>query len=121
MTPGDNLLMIAMGAIEPQLVQYKKCVGRVENAAGYFVSEFAPQVTVASSSVQAVPRAMYSQLGLDLQKRYVRWFVSAAIADVSRENSGDQIIYSGRIYAVESMTEWYGQDGWNEALCVCVG
>jgi hypothetical protein len=118
MIPGNNLLMVAMGAINQQPVQYIKALGRTENDAGYLITDYAPPVPVHHSSVQAVPRSLYSQLGLDLQKRYVRWFVSANVVDVSRGAAGDNILYGGRRYSVESITEWFSQDGWCECLCV---
>lgn len=120
--PGMNLLGMALTVIGSQPVQYYRSTGpAVRNAAGFMTAPYAAAETIFTCSVQAVPRARYAQLGLDLAKDYVTWFVPRAVFGVDRDESGDRFAWSGKLWQVESCTDWSAQDGWVQALAVRVG
>lgn len=109
--PGSNLLDDATTVISTIEVQYQKYMSRVKNAVGQWVSAYADPVG-KQASVQAVPRQTYNQLGLDLQKQYVNLFISLDVTDLDRDVTGDRFtLPDGRLYQLESQTDWYGIDG----------
>lgn len=119
--PGSNLLGMAMGIIAPQKVEYFKFKSVITNAAGVDTTEYEPGVIVTIGSVQAVPRYRFENLGLDMARDYVTWFVSQKVNDLHRGNSGDYIAWNGRKWKIESVTDWVAQDGWSSAICVDIG
>lgn len=120
--PGMNLLGLALTVIGSQPVEYYQCTGpAVPNAAGFMAAPYAPAVLVTTGSVQAVSRARYAQLGLDLAKDYANWFVPRAVFGVDRDESGDRFAWRGALWQVESTTDWSAQDGWVQALAARVG
>ncbi|POP42328.1 hypothetical protein CHU32_03580 [Superficieibacter electus] len=120
MIPGGNLLNIALNVIGAQELEYYAFTGRQTNTAGYDVTSYAEAVSVVGS-FQPVPRAQYANLGLDYQKTYWNFYVSADLLDVSRDVSGDQLVFDGRRYQCESVTPWRAIDGWNAVLCAEIG
>ena len=119
MIPGSDLLETALGVIATQAVQYQRYIERVTNEIGQLVSTYATPV-ILEGSFQAVPRDLYAEYGLDLNKYYARFFVSTESLPVERNVSGDQITYSNKLFKVESTTDWYAMDGWTELLLVKV-
>ena len=119
--PGSNLLSAALGLIASQPVQYLQNTGRATNSAGVQIATFAPAITVSQGSVQPVPRSRFQVLGLSMEKSYVTWFVSRNVVGLERDYSGDRIQYAGRVYQLESETEWFHQDGWISVICVDIG
>lgn len=120
MIPGSNLLNLALSVIDSQTLEYHAFAGRQTNAAGYDVAEYAEPVPVVGS-FQPVPRTQYANLGLDYQKTYWNFYVSADLLDVSRDVSGDQLVFDGLRYQCESITPWRSIDGWNAVLCSEIG
>jgi hypothetical protein len=120
MIPGSNLLNMALSVIAKQSVQYFKFAGRTTNAIGNFGNTYDAPTTL-QGSWQFVPRALYQQYGLDLQKSYATFYVSANVVDIAREVAGDQLTFNGRRYQVESTNSWFAQDGWVGVLCVDIG
>lgn len=116
--PGENLLLEALDLIASQPVTYYSNTGRTTTGAGIMKATLAPGVLVSVGSVQAVPRNKFEILGLDYEKNYVYWFVPRSVVDAARNLSGDQFDYGTKKYQVESITDWYGQDGWISALAV---
>jgi hypothetical protein len=111
MVPGSNLLIQAFAAITPITVQYYAFQSRSTNGIGQFVSTYAPPVPV-TASVQAVPREVYQEFGLDFQKNYVMIFALVDSTDLDRDQTGDQFkLPDGRIYQVVSEADWFGEDG----------
>jgi hypothetical protein len=106
-----------MSIIGKQSFQYLKFTGRTTNAAGLDVATYAPAVTLRGS-VQAVPRSVYQNMGLDFQKNYVNIYVSQEILDITRDVSGDKISFNGKLFLCLSKTAWYAMDGWDNILCV---
>ena len=120
MIPGQNLLNMALTLVAKQSVLYFQYLSRSSNSVGQDVSVYQDPVTIVGS-FQPVPRKLYMQYGLDLQKNYSTFYTSNNILDVSRNVSGDQIVYNGRLYQVESDNDWYAQDGWKGVLCIDIG
>ncbi|MDR1367916.1 MAG: hypothetical protein LBJ76_04270 [Candidatus Accumulibacter sp.] len=121
MIPGNNLLKQAMRLIGHQTVVYRKNIGSAISDTGRDVPAYAPPVEIGSGSVQPVPTSRYAEMGLDLEKVYVTWYVPADVTGVSRGLSGDQIEWNGAVYQCQDDTSWYGQDGWRQVTCVRVG
>ena len=120
MIPGSNLLNLALTVIARQSVTYYKMIGRALNNVGQDVTTYEPPVVV-TGSFQPVPRKLYQQYGLDLQKNYYTFYVSANFLDVARDVSGDQIAFNGIRFQCESNNDWYAIDGWKGVLCVEIG
>ena len=120
LVPSSNLLNIALTVINPMPVTYFKFKDRTNNDIGLLVTSYEEGVVVYGS-VQAVPRSVYEQFGLDFQKNYVSLWVRQSVIDINRNQSGDQIEWAGRRFECKSETNWYNMDGWTEVLCVDVG
>lgn len=120
MIPGQNLLNMALSVIARQTITYYRATGRTLNDVGQDITAYASPVSIVGS-LQPVPRQLYEQLGLDLQKSYYTFYTSNNIEDVGRDVSGDQFVFNGQRYQVESDNDWYAQDGWKGVLCVLIG
>lgn len=115
--PGSNLLKRASRLIKLQAVAYYQDAGRTNNDIGVEQTVYEPPVTV-QGSVQAVPLSAYQQLGLDFGKTYVTLYTQTPMVGVARDVSGDVFTYNGKVYQVQSPTDWNAQDGWNGVLAV---
>lgn len=115
MIPGMNLLNIAGAMIDFAVVQYYQYTGRSVNTVGQYIGAFADPVPLRGS-LQAVPRSLYEQHGLDWSKKYVILYVSENTTEIQRNVAGDQFTYAGQRYQVESATDWFWQDGWKGVL-----
>lgn len=120
MIPGQNLLNMAFSLIAKQVVMYYQYSSRATNSVGQDVTVYLPPVTMYGS-FQAVPRKLYELYGLNLQKKYNTFYTSNNVLDVNRNVSGDQIVYNGRRFQVESDNDWFAQDGWVGVLCIDIG
>ena len=117
MIPGQNLLQTALRVLGQQAFDYYAFQSRTPNEIGQDVTTYANPVTLRGS-VQAVPRNVYQQYGLDFQRTYINIYVSQAILDVQRDVSGDLINFNNNSYQCISVTPWNAIDGWNAVLCV---
>lgn len=120
MIPGSDLLDDALTIIDSQTVDYYRSTGRTLNDIGQDVPGYADPVQIYGS-LQPVPRTLYEQYGLNLQKSYYTFYTSNNVIDVARNVSGDQFVYNGQRYQVESNNDWYSVDGWKGVLCVLIG
>lgn len=120
MIPGSNLLNMALTVIAKQAITYYQATGRALNNIGQDVTTYAA-ATVIVGSFQPVPRQLYQQFGLDLQKSYYTFYTSNNIFDVMRDVSGDQIAFNGQRFQCESNNDWFALDGWKGILCVLIG
>lgn len=118
--PGVNLLNMALTIINGAAITYYSMIGRTSNAVGQFVTTYADGVII-TGSFQPVPRNLYEQYGLDLQKTYYTFYTSNNLLDVLRNVSGDQIAFLGKRYQCESANDWFALDGWKGVLCVLIG
>lgn len=115
--PGGNVLSLAMRAIAKQAFTYYRFKTRADNGYGQDVTVYCSGIP-AFGSLQPVPRNLYAQNGIDLQKNYINIFVSKNLFDIARDISGDQFEFCGRRYQALSKTDWFGVDGWDQVLCV---
>lgn len=121
MIPGyGNVLSMALELFVQQTVAYYEYTGRDENIIGQYDSDYADPVNIMGS-FQPVPRELYEKYGLYLQKIYYTFYTPNNVKDVKRDVSGDQIVFEGRRYQVESSNDWFSQDGWVGVLCVDIG
>lgn len=118
--PGSNLLKQAMKAIKPTTIKYVKFNGRTQDALRNWVDQYSLP-TDLRASVQAIARDKYQELGLDLQKNYIKMWASADLIDLKRDYSGDYFIYGGIKYKLNNQTHWYLQDGWASAIAIDIG
>jgi hypothetical protein len=115
--PGSNLFKMAASVIHQSTVGYRAFVSRTGNNVGLLESTFAPSVDIRGS-FQPVPRTMYDRLGLDYTKNYAMFYSAQPINDVSRDRTGDQLDFNGKVWQVESSNDWQAIDGWNGVLCI---
>lgn len=120
MIPGANILNMALTIIAKQTVIYYKYLSRSVNAVGQNVTLYDLPMNVVGSW-QPVPRNLYMVYGLDLQKEYFTFYTSNDLLDIQRDVSGDQLVFGGQRYQVESNNDWYQLDGWKGVLCVRIG
>lgn len=118
--PGSNLLKQALKVIKPTTVKYVKFNGRVQNALRIWADQYSSPVDL-TASVQAIARDKYQDLGLDLQKNYIKMWASADLIDLKRDYSGDYFIYGGVKYKLNNQTNWFIQDGWASAIAIDIG
>lgn len=122
MIPGSNVLSIALSVMGHTSVLYYKFLANTVNSGGYDVATYLPAVTITSGSVQSVNRAKYNELGLDLEKRYIQWFVPGVdVIDIARGYSGDIIEVLGRRWQLTGGDDWYLIDGWKAIMAVDIG
>lgn len=119
MIPGSNILSMALRVIGKQCFQYYAYTSRTLNSIGLYDAIYAPPIPL-SGSVQPVPRDLYERYGLDFQRNYINVYLQRSVIDVSRDVSGDQIVFNGVTYQCLSKTPWDAIDGWDAVLCVQV-
>ncbi|WYC18583.1 putative structural protein [Pseudomonas phage vB_PaeM_H24-1] len=120
MIPGANLLRMAFGVIGTQIVKYRKFEQRVKNDQAQYVSMFEEPFDLAAS-VQRVRRDQYVQFNLEFQRNYVLIFANFEMVDLDRDVAGDQFLWTGRVFQLESQGSWFYQDGWGVCLAVDIG
>lgn len=118
--PGANVLALAARLIRLQSIGHSRYRGQEKTPAGIVNPSYYPVVQIRAS-VQPVPRTMYEDLGLDLQKSYLLVYTATPLQDIKRGLPCDQLLFNGRQWNVESNTDWLSQDGWNGSLVVDVG
>lgn len=119
MIPGLNILNMALTAIKRQTIIYYQFISRVPNDIGQDVTTYAAPVNI-SGSFQPVPRELYFENGLDLDKRYYTFYTNSNLLDVNRDVSGDQIEFNGWRFQCLSSNNWFELDGWAGVLCVSI-
>lgn len=117
MFPSSNILDMALTLIYPQSVTYTPFLSRALNNLGLWVASYGEPKTIRGS-FQPIPRTLYQNLGLDFKKNYANFYTSKNILDVGRDVTCDKIEFQGSTYACESITPWFGIDGWVAVLCV---
>lgn len=113
----SNILEDALDIIGVQNFLYYQYLGRVTNSIGLDVPSRTPGLSV-SGSFQPVPQSLYAQMGLDFQKYYANFYVPQNVIDIERDSSGDHFSYNGKLFQVESRTDWHGVNGWVSFLAV---
>lgn len=120
MIPGSNLLAQALTVIAPTQCLHWATTGRTLNSIGQWIVTYAEPVNIWAS-VQAVPRKVYRELGLDFQKSYVQFYSVTLITDLTRDTAGDLLEWNGRRYQLESKNDWKAIDGWAGVVGVDIG
>lgn len=115
--PGSNLLNTALTVIGKQTFFYYKFLTRSTNPDGQDVPIYDAPLR-KQASIQPVPRELYAEQGLDLQRHYQTVYAPLNVLDIARDSSGDLVMYKGRMYQVLSGTKWFQQDGWGGFLIV---
>ena len=118
--PGSNLLGLAMMVVAPQLPTFFACTGATTTVAGERAPTYAAGVPLAGS-FQPLSRARVSLQGLDFEKNWATFFVSAPLRATTRLQPPDQLEYGGRRWEVTGGADWLAQDGWTAPLLVDVG
>ena len=109
--PGSNLLNSALSVIASQSLNYFKFNGVILNEIGMEVTQYEEPIIIWGS-FQPIARDLYQQYGLDLSKSYYNFYTSNNVIGVGRDVSGDQVSFENKRYQCESITEWFGIDGW---------
>ncbi|HZZ80032.1 MAG TPA: hypothetical protein VFE62_16080 [Gemmataceae bacterium] len=117
MVPGSGMLNTALSVIAAQPFQYFPFAARTTQGNGQYLSTYQAPQTVRGS-VQAVPRNLYQEYGLNFQRNYFKFFLSRKVMDVSRDTSGDMFVFQCKNFQVLSITPWHGIDGWVEVLAI---
>lgn len=120
MNPSSNLFLRAIRLIKPTTIDYMKYKGRTLNAARQWVPEYELPVKI-TASVQTVNKNAYTQLGLDLQKNYVKIYIAGSLVGLERDSAADRFRYNGREFQTDSENNWYTQDGWSSCIAVELG
>ena len=115
--PVINIRKMITTVIGDQPVQYFVNQGRLTNAAGLDIPQFAAPVTL-KGSIQPIPRQKYEYLGLDFAKNYVNFYTNGCVKDLQRNIVGDQFVYAGKRYQCETKTAWETVDSWCVVLAV---
>lgn len=119
--PGSNLLNMAMGLIAPQSVMLYRATGTTTRADGIKITSYGPGEVVTGGSVQAVNRARYNELGLDLKKQYVMWYAGTSATGTTRTSPGDQFVFAGVRYQLLDENDWLNIDGWQGLMAIGIG
>lgn len=114
--PSSVILQQALTAIRCAVIQYYRANGRTLNDVGQWLTTHDQPITVYGS-FQPVPKKLYEQWGLNLQKSYYIFYSLQKIVDVKRDVSNDQISYNGERFQCESNTGWFRADSWDAVLC----
>lgn len=119
MIPGSNLLLDALEIIDPSKVTYYKFLSRTVNDRGLFETEYDTAVNLYGS-FQPVPRNMYEQYGLELEKIYALFYTKSNVISLARDKTGDKIVFASVQYQCEANNDWYAIDGWKGVLMSAV-
>ena len=114
----NNLLSRALRNIPCTPIQWYKFHGSVINSMGRETTAYEQPIEVSNASAQPVNNREYEALNLNLQKRYIKVFVSADATVFANAQNPDKIAYNGLIWTVLSNQRWYPYDNWNQLLCV---
>lgn len=112
-----NLLNMAMTVVGQQSFTYTKFLSRAPNAAFQDVSVYDAPKQI-SGQVQAAPRRLFDEYGLEFQEKSLVFYVSKDIIDVDRDVSGDNIQFGGKTYKCLSQTSWLQINGWTGIIAV---
>lgn len=118
--PGGNVFRAATRLIRTQPIEYYQFAGRQPDKMKNLVDTYFP-MKVIQASVQAVPRDKYVEMGLSLQKNYIKIYVPMDVIDLERDASGDLFKFGlnqKRVYKLESETPWFEIDGWCSAIAI---
>ncbi len=119
MIPGSNLLDEALTVIAGTTIQYYAFDSVTTNDIGYDVVTYATPVPI-NASVQAVPREVYGDMGLDFSKQYIAIWASQDFGVLGRDRPSDQVGFNGSRYEIMEESAWHPIDGWDSILAIKV-
>ena len=108
---------MALSVVGKQSFTYLKYLSRTLNDIGLDVPVYDIPRQL-SGQIQAAPKQLFQQYGLDFQKNLLLFYVSKDILDVTRDISGDQIKFAGKTFQVLSDTPWFDINGWDGVAAV---
>lgn len=68
--------------------------------------------------VQPVPTAVYKQLNLDFQKRYIYVHTLTQLHSILDQDAPDRLVVDSKLYDVYEISDWFEYDGWTRAMAV---
>lgn len=107
-----NVLAMAQTQIPTVDVMYYRFNDRSVDTIGIFTSTYEEPIAI-KANVHPVPRSVYQEQGLDLNKEYIQIFTQVQINDLDRDASSDKLIYQGKNYQVYNEADWVPYNGWN--------
>jgi len=115
--PGVNLYGLASQIIGKQAFIYFEFNTTTTDARGLDVTTYKDGVPF-TDNIQPVPRRLYQQLGLDLDKYYIMIITDNPLRVVERGTPGDQIEFNSQRFQLLDNTDWKPQDGWQGVMAV---
>lgn len=121
LVPGGNLLAQALQLLNPTTIRYFQATGNGTSDSGRMTPTFAKGRDIDGCSVQPVPRSKYADYGFMHNKNYVTLWVPYGVIDIQRNTSGDNFVWGGHRYQIESNMDWFQQDGWLSTTAMDIG
>ena len=113
-----NVLLMALDAVPPSTVIYRKFIGNFKSPNGILVPRYNAPKLISNASIQPLPTRVYQMLGLDFQHEYRRVFVPTAATSLEGQLSSDVFEFENRVGRSIGNTGWHAYDGWNELIVV---
>jgi len=115
--PGSNLYKTATQIISKSNYTLFNDVSRTLDARGIWVTSYGAGIPLRDS-IQAIPRSIYAQIGLDFDKYYIMIYTDNPLLVVERGTSGDQIVFNNSRFQLLDNTDWVPMDGWSGVVAV---
>lgn len=112
-----NILDIALSIIPPTVVQIRKSLGTKVNKYGQMEATYGDWIEVYGI-VQPGAEVNEHTEGIDFSKKKVTiWLRGVALDGTHIQWAPDQIQYVGRIFNVDSVTDWFPYDNYRQCEC----
>lgn len=113
LVPGMNVLATALSVIASQEIAYYQNIGRVLNEVGIWQAQYDAPVNIRGSW-QLASRQLQEKAGLQYNPNTVVFYCPRTyIQDVTRDRSGDQLIFNGQQYqCLQTPSDWFQVDSW---------
>ncbi len=115
--PGVNVYALASQLIGKKAFIYFEFDTTTTDARGLDVTTYKTGVPL-TDNIQPVPRRLYQQLGLDLDKYYIMIYTDNPLRVVERGTPGDQLEFNSQRFQLLDNTDWKPQDGWQGVMAV---
>ena len=115
--PGVNIYALASQIIGKQAFIYFAFDTTNTDDRGIDVTTYSAGVPL-TDNIQPVPRKLYQQLGLDLDKYYIMIYTDNPLLVVERDTPGDQIQFNSQRFQLLDNTDWKPQDSWQGIMAV---
>lgn len=112
-----NILDIALSIIPPTVVKIRKNLGTKVNKYGQMEATYGDWIDVYGI-VQPGAEVNEHTEGIDFSKKKVSiWLRGVALDGTHIQWAPDQIQYVGRIFNVDSVTDWFPYDNYRQCEC----